>query len=71
MNLKIIFMVIIYIPCLNSCDNFFYHTNYLILGSALNPWDKTRTCGGSTGGCAGLVAANCSPMGIGNDGVYI
>lgn len=36
-------------------------------GSSLNPWDKTKTTGGSSGGEAGLIAARCSPIGIGSD----
>ena len=38
-----------------------------IWGRALNPWDKTRTPGGSSGGEAGLIASKCSPLGIGSD----
>jgi Asp-tRNA(Asn)/Glu-tRNA(Gln) amidotransferase A subunit family amidase len=36
-------------------------------GPTKNPWDETRTCGGSTGGEAGLIGGYCSPMGIGTD----
>ena len=32
-----------------------------------NPWDLDRTCGGSTGGEAAIVAARGSPLGLGND----
>jgi fatty acid amide hydrolase len=38
-----------------------------IWGKAMNPWNKNRSCGGSTGGDSGLVAANISPLGIGTD----
>ena len=38
-----------------------------IWGRACNPWDTTRTTGGSSGGEAGLIAARCSPFGIGTD----
>jgi Asp-tRNA(Asn)/Glu-tRNA(Gln) amidotransferase A subunit family amidase len=38
-----------------------------IYGQAQNPWDRRRTTGGSSGGEAGLVAARCSPLGIGSD----
>ena len=38
-----------------------------IWGRALNPWDKSRTPGGSSGGEAGLIASKCSVLGIGSD----
>mmetsp|Transcript_24722 Transcript_24722/g.21887 ORF Transcript_24722/g.21887 Transcript_24722/m.21887 type:complete len:207 (+) Transcript_24722:551-1171(+) len=41
-------------------------TNF-IWGRAKNPWDKTRCTGGSSGGEASMIAARCSPLGIGND----
>jgi len=36
-------------------------------GNTLNPWNHTKTCGGSSGGEAGLVASGCSAGGIGSD----
>lgn len=33
----------------------------------MNPYDPRRTCGGSSGGDAGLVAARCVPFAIGTD----
>ena len=36
-------------------------------GRALNPWNKRKTPGGSSGGEAGLIASKCSPLGIGSD----
>lgn len=36
-------------------------------GVALNPWDKSRTPGGSSGGEAALIAAFGSPLGLGTD----
>lgn len=42
-------------------------TNNNIVGYSKNPWDESRSCNGSSGGEAGLVAAQCSPMGIGSD----
>ncbi|KAL4484611.1 hypothetical protein ABPG74_019788 [Tetrahymena malaccensis] len=38
-----------------------------IYGRTLNPWDKTRYPGGSSGGEAVCVATRCSPLGIGSD----
>ena len=38
-----------------------------IYGTAENPWDITRTPGGSSGGDAGLVAAGACLIGIGSD----
>ncbi len=38
-----------------------------IYGRAENPWDRTRTPGGSSGGEGGLIASRCSPLGIGTD----
>jgi len=36
-------------------------------GPAYNPWDLTRTCGGSSGGSAASVAAAMAPIAIGTD----
>ena len=33
----------------------------------MNPLNTQRTCGGSSGGEAGLIVARCSPVGIGSD----
>ncbi len=38
-----------------------------ILGRTNNPWDLTRTSGGSTGGGCAAVAAGLSPLELGND----
>ena len=43
------------------------HTKNLIFGEAFNPIDFKRSCGGNSGGDAGLVAAKCVPMAIGSD----
>eukprot|EP00347_Sterkiella_histriomuscorum_P000336 403376262 len=46
---------------------FSIHTSNWIWGTAQNPHDTSRTCGGSTGGDAGLVAARCVPLALGAD----
>jgi fatty acid amide hydrolase len=38
-----------------------------VYGRTNNPWDLGRTCGGSTGGEAAIVAARGSALGLGND----
>lgn len=42
-------------------------TETLLHGRTSNPWDRSRTVGGSTGGEAALIAAGCSPLGVGSD----
>jgi aspartyl-tRNA(Asn)/glutamyl-tRNA(Gln) amidotransferase subunit A len=39
-----------------------------LFGRTANPWDPSRTCGGSSGGAAAAVAAGLGPIGIGTDG---
>ncbi|PJE06979.1 amidase [Legionella sp.] len=44
-----------------------YESDNLIYGRTNNPYDLTRTAGGSSGGQAAIIAAGGIPMGIGND----
>lgn len=42
-------------------------TDNAIWGRTNNPWDLTRSAGGSSGGEAALIAAGGSPLGLGGD----
>jgi len=44
-----------------------YQTNSSVFGITNNPWDISRTTGGSTGGGAAAVAAGFTSLEIGND----
>lgn len=43
------------------------NTESSLYGAAHNPWDLTRTVGGSSGGEAAAIATGMSPLGLGND----
>jgi len=43
-------------------------TNSALTGITRNPWDPSKTSGGSSGGTAAAVAAGLAPLGIGTDG---
>src|SRR5262245_32100472 len=43
-------------------------TDSPLFGETRNPWDPTRTAGGSTGGGAAAVAAGMGPLALGSDG---
>ncbi|MDE3095147.1 MAG: hypothetical protein KGK07_03995 [Chloroflexota bacterium] len=44
-----------------------YHTDNALRGATKNPWDATRTPGGSSGGEAVALATGMSPLGMGGD----
>lgn len=44
-----------------------YETDNLVYGRTNNPYDLSKTPGGSSGGCAALVAAGCIPLSLGSD----
>jgi amidase len=46
---------------------FAFESSNLIFGQTNNPYDMTRTSGGSSGGEAALIAACGSPLGLGSD----
>ena len=52
-----------------NCPEFLmaYETDNLLYGRTANPWDGTRTAGGSSGGEAAAIAAGLSAAGLGSD----
>jgi fatty acid amide hydrolase len=42
-------------------------TDNPLFGRTNNPWDPARSAGGSSGGCAAIVAAGGSPLSVGGD----
>jgi amidase len=47
---------------------YFGYTSSLLNGRTSNPWDVTRTPGGSSGGAGAAVAAGLGPLALGGDG---
>lgn len=45
-----------------------YETDNVLYGRTNNPWDVSRTPGGSSGGESAAIAAGCSAGGVGSDG---
>ncbi len=44
-----------------------YHSDNVLHGAVRNPWDASRTAGGSSGGEAAALATGMTPLGVGND----
>ncbi len=44
-----------------------WHTDNALRGATVNPWDSSRTPGGSSAGEAVALATGMSPLGLGND----
>jgi aspartyl-tRNA(Asn)/glutamyl-tRNA(Gln) amidotransferase subunit A len=47
--------------------SYWIESDNLLTGRSNNPWDVTRTPGGSSGGEAAAIAAGMSPIGLGTD----
>ncbi|MGH9511034.1 MAG: amidase [Terriglobales bacterium] len=45
-----------------------WETDNLLYGRTNNPWDTSRTAGGSSGGEAAAISSGCSAGGVGSDG---
>jgi Asp-tRNA(Asn)/Glu-tRNA(Gln) amidotransferase A subunit family amidase len=45
-----------------------WETDNLLYGRTNNPWDLSRTAGGSSGGEAAAIVSGCSAGGVGSDG---
>jgi amidase len=44
-----------------------WHTDNALFGATVNPWDASRTPGGSSGGEGAAIATGMTPFGVGND----
>jgi amidase len=44
-----------------------WHADSELRGATVNPWDRSRTPGGSSGGEAAALATGMTPLGLGND----
>jgi amidase len=54
-----------------NCPNFTlrWHCDSELWGATVNPWDRSRTPGASSGGEAAALATGMTPLGLGNDGL--
>lgn len=46
---------------------FWFETHNPVYGTTNNPYDTSRTCGGSSGGEGALLGAGATPLGLGSD----
>jgi amidase len=46
-----------------------WHCDSQLWGATVNPWDRSRTPGASSGGEAASLATGMTPLGLGNDGL--
>ena len=46
-----------------------WHCVSELWGTTINPWDRSRTAGGSSAAVAAALATGMSPLGLGNDGL--
>lgn len=51
----------------SACAPYAIHSANQVFGETKNPFNFLRSCGGSSGGDAGLVAAKCIPFSICDD----
>ena len=54
-----------------NCPNFTvrWHTDSELWGATVNPWNRSRTPGASSGGEAAALATGMTPLGLGSDGL--
>lgn len=46
---------------------FSVETNNNLWGRTVNPWNRDRACGGSSGGEGAIISSQCSLIGLGSD----